>query len=123
MHSIVLMATQRKLNLPIQEKQLLWATLSDDHEYQYTLALNIYRSLFDLIPEAEEIFPASMHPNSPDASKSPEFQRMALYLIRTLWLAVKNVDHPEQQIEMLHGIGKCTLIGSKFDTRLHYLTF
>lgn len=105
------MATPNKMNLTIQEKQLLWATLSDDHENQYNLAFNIYRNLFDLVPEAVEIFPESMHPNSLNVQKSSTFQRMALYLVRTLWLAVKNVDHLDKQSEMLYGIGKCIKFG------------
>lgn len=100
------MASNEKLRLTIDEKLLLWATLCNNHEDQYNLAFNIYRNMFDLIPEAGNLFPPNMHPNSPEVKKNVSFQRMALYLIRSLWSVATNVDQFEKQTEMLHEIGK-----------------
>lgn len=108
------MGSAEKSDWSIDDKLFLWATLSNDHEEQYQLAFNIYRNLFDMVPEAMQMFPENMHPNSIEVKKNLTFQRMALYLIRSLWSAATNVDQLEKQAEMLQEIGKPATEPNKF---------
>lgn len=93
------------LKVTNDEKLLLWATLSNNHDEQYKLAFNVYRNLFAVVPQAENMFPRSMHPTSPDVKSHASFQRMALQLVRLLWLTATHVETLEKQSMMLQDIG------------------